>query len=87
MHFSTGFDLNTFEILPKEKRMRSFYIVNAGQYVFDVNVILQGLLSQLELLTTSDLWRVVSNHVAPPAFQKFLLSRVPHVRTEFVAYI
>ena len=53
--FPTGFDLHTFEILIKERRMRSFSIAAAGQYAFDVNVILQALTSQLEPLNTSDL--------------------------------
>jgi hypothetical protein len=85
--FPTGFDLHAFEILIKDKRMRSFSIAAAGQYAFDVNVILQALTSQLEPLNTSDLWKVVSNYVFPPAFQKFLLPRVPRLRTKFLAYI
>ena len=41
--FSTGFDLNAFEILLKERRTKSFSIAAAGQYAFDINVILQAL--------------------------------------------
>ena len=37
--FPPGFDLNAFEILLKEKRMRSFSIATAGQYAFVANVI------------------------------------------------
>jgi hypothetical protein len=69
----TGFDLHAFEILIKDKRMRSFSIAAAGQYTFDVNVFLQALTLQLEPLNTSDLLKVVSNYVSPPTFQKFLL--------------
>jgi len=57
----------------------------AGQYAFDVNFILQALPSQLEPLTPSDLWSVVSNYIVPPAFQKYLLPRVPRLRTKFLA--
>jgi len=69
--FSTGFDLHAFEILIKNKRLRSFSIAATGQYAFDVNVMLQALISQLKSLNTSDLWKVVSNYVAPQAFQNF----------------
>jgi hypothetical protein len=85
--FSTGLDLHAFDILIKEKRMRSFSIATAGQYAFDVNVILQALTSQLEPLNASDLWMVISNNVAAPAFQKFLLPRVLRLRTKFLAYV
>ena len=84
---TTVFDLYAFDILIKNKRMRLFSIAAAGQYAFDVNVILQALTSQIEPLKASDLWKVVSNYVATPAFQKFLLPRVPRLRTKLFAYI
>jgi len=71
--FPNGFDLNSFGIALKEKRVKSFSIATASQYAFDVNVILQALISQFKQLTTSDLWRIVSNYVSPLAFQKFIL--------------
>jgi len=61
-----------------------FSIATAGQYAFDVNVILQALTSQLEPLNTSDLWKVVSNYVAPSEFQKSLLPQVPRLRTKLI---
>ena len=33
------------------------------------------------------MWKVISNYVAPPAVQKFLLPRVPRLCTKFLAFI
>ena len=68
--FPTGFDISAFEILVKEKRMKQFSIAAAGQYAFDVNVIVHALSNQIVSLNTSDLWRIVASYVAPHPFQK-----------------
>ena len=85
--FPVGFDISAFEILIKEKRMKQFSIASAGQYAFDVNVIVQALSTQIGPLNTSDLWRVVATFVSPPPFQKFIMNRVPPSSAKFLSYL
>ena len=85
--FSTGFDISAFEILVKEKRMKQFSIAAAGQYAFDVNVIVHALSNQIVSLNTSDLWRIVASYVAPHPFQKFIMTRVPPSSAKFLSYL
>ena len=69
------------------KDMKLFSILSAGQCAFDVNLILLLLQSQLKSSNTSDLWNVVSMHVSPPPFQKFLQKRLPPYQKQFLTYI
>ena len=85
--FPNGFDIAAFDMLIKDKRMKSFSILSAGQYAFDVNLILLSLQSQLKTINSSDLWNVVSMHVSPPQFQKFLQKRLPPSQKQFLTYI
>ena len=85
--FPTGFDISAFEILIKEKRMKQFSIALAGQYAFDVDVIVHALSTQIVSLNTSDLWRVVATYVSPPPFQKFIMNRVPPSSSKFLSYL
>ena len=85
--FPTGFDISAFEILIKEKRMKQFSIAAAGQYAFDVNVIVHALSNQIVSLNTSDLWRIVASYVAPHPFQKFIMTRVPPSSAKFLSYL
>ena len=85
--FPTGFDISAFEILIKEKRMKQFSIALAGQYAFDVDVIVHALSTQIVSLNSSDLWRVVATYVSPPPFQKFIMNRVPPSPAKFLSYL
>jgi hypothetical protein len=81
------FDIAAFDMLIKDKRMKSFSMLSAGQYAFDVNVIPLSLQSQRKSINTSDLWNVVSMHVSPPPFQKFLQKRLPPSQKQFLSDI
>ena len=74
-------------MLIEDKMIKSFSILSAGQYVFDVNVILISLQSQLKSINISDLWNVVSIQVSLPPFQKFLQKRRPLSQKQFLSYI
>jgi hypothetical protein len=85
--FPRGFDIAAFDMLIKDKRMKSFSVLSARQYAFDVNLILLSLQSQLKTINSSDLWNVVSMHVSPPSLQKFLQKRLPPSQKQFFSYI
>jgi len=85
--FPHGFDIAVFDMLIKDKRMKSFSILSAGQYAFDVTVILLSIQSQLKSINTSDLWNIVSMHVYPPPFQMFLQKRRHPSQKQFLSYI
>jgi len=74
-------------MLIKDKRMRSFSILSAGQYAFDVNLILLSLQYKLKTINSPDLWNVLSMHVSTPPFQKFLQRRLPPSQKHFLSYI
>ena len=67
--------------------MKQFSIAAAGQYAFDVNVIVHALSNQIVFLNTSDLWRIVASYVAPHPFQKFITTRVPPSSAKFLSYL
>ena len=67
--------------------MKQFSIASAGQYAFDVDVIVHALSTQIVSLNTSDLWRVVATYVFPPPFKKFIMNRVPPSSAKFFSYI
>ena len=66
--------------------MKHFSIEFAGQYAFDVDVIVHALSTQIVSLNTSDLWRVFATYVSPPPFQKFIMNRVPPSSETFLSY-
>jgi len=85
--FPHGFDIAAFDMLIKDKRMKSFSILSTGQYAFDVNVIVLSLQSQLKSINIPDLWNDVSIHVSLPPFQKFLQKRlIPSQKTVPILY-
>ena len=68
--------------------MKQFSIALAGQYAFDVDVIVHALSTQIVSMNTSgDLWRVVATYVSPPPFQKFIMNRVPPSSAKFLSYL
>jgi len=67
--------------------MKQFSIASAGQYAFDVDVIVNALSNQLVPLNTSDLWRVVATFVFPVQFQKFIIHRGPSSSAKFLSYL
>ena len=67
--------------------MKQFSIASAGQYAFDVDVIVHALSTQIVSRNTSNLWRVVATYVSPTPYQKFILNRVPPSSAKFLSYL
>jgi len=74
-------------MLIKDKTMKSFSFLSAGQYTFDVNVILLSLQSQLKSINIFDLRNVVSMHVSPSPLQKFPRKQLPPSQKQSLFYI